>query len=407
MNYKIDQKMILGIIIILLILTIFILSISPILAYLICLIFLAMGVGVGIPPLRILLSLIAIFGMIFTVGSKAYNVNNSSDDFSNSYLPLYYTLNSSDLVSNVFSENYEYLLPILWRFINFINGGDLTPVGLMVYISGFSILLFYIWLELFGLKNIPDTRKTLCIAFSLGFFQFLMPIQYMRQFISLIFILYSFSLWDKNKKISFLFFILAFFSHISAILIFPLIKILFSNNKKIKNIIFIFFLILTLFYSVIFPLVAKLGSSGLFYKLQYYLEVSSDRSNTYGYFKFLFLALIASKFYFVDYLELQKYKNFLYSGTIIFIVLFPIPELPLRLMGILIYILIGYLIFLSTYRMGMISRYLFVFYVILMGYKCIVLDNYSRMVNTDADFMSLWYSYPWFGENFFYYLSYL
>lgn len=211
MNYKIDQKMILGIIIILLILTIFILSISPILAYLICLIFLAMGVGVGIPPLRILLSLIAIFGMIFTVGSKAYNVNNSSDDFSNSYLPLYYTLNSSDLVSNVFSENYEYLLPILWRFINFINGGDLTPVGLMVYISGFSILLFYIWLELFGLKNIPDTRKTLCIAFSLGFFQFLMPIQYMRQFISLIFILYSFSLWDKNKKISFLFFILAFF----------------------------------------------------------------------------------------------------------------------------------------------------------------------------------------------------
>lgn len=154
-------------------------------------------------------------------------------------------------------------------------------------------------------------------------------------------------------------------------------------------------------------MVAKLGSSGLFYKLQYYLEVSSDRSNTYGYFKFLFLALIASKFYFVDYLELQKYKNFLYSGTIIFIVLFPIPELPLRLMGILIYILIGYLIFLSTYRMGMISRYLFVFYVILMGYKCIVLDNYSRMVNTDADFMSLWYSYPWFGENFFYYLSYL
>lgn len=407
MNYQIEPKVVLAIVTMLLVLILFILSISPILGYLLCLIFLAMGVGVGIPALRVLISLMAIWGMIFTVGSKAYNIGNSSDDFSNSYLPLYYNLDSSNLFSNVFSENYEYLLPILWRLIDFINGGDLTPVGLIVYTSGFSILLFYFWLELFGLKNIPDSRRTLCIAFSLGFFQFLMPIQYMRQFISLMFILYSLSYWDKNKKVSFLFLILAIFSHVSAIIVFPLMKILFSNNKKIKNITFGLFLVLTLFYSVIFPFIAKIGSNGIFYKMQYYLEVSSDRNNTYGYFKFLFLAFIFSKFYFSRDLEFQKYKYFLYSGSIVFLIIFPIPELPLRLMGILIFILIGYLIFLSTYRMGMVSRYLFVFYVVLLGYKYIVLDSYVRMVNTEADFMSLWYSYPWFGEEIFYYLNYL
>lgn len=382
----------------------FAIGFSPVFGFIYCLIALSLGIGKTL-IVRSFYSLGAVFSCAVVAASKNYATYNPSDDFSNNYWPVYQDLvNSKSFFDNVFADNYEYFLGFYLKILTYINGTPFNQAQLMFVICFSVLVLFYIWLEALGLKRVASDKKSLCVAMSIGLFQFLITLQYVRQIFALVFILYAVTfLLEKNKRKALIFFFLACISHTTSIILFPLYILIMKKGKRVTiNIAILGGVIAVLFFGIVNFLSALSFGAQFFYKLSYYLQVG-DRSNSLAGFKFLIPSLILSKFFFSKNEYLESWKAFQINGAILFSALFFLPELPLRLFGLLIMILPGYLFFLSSYRIGNFFRVIIILYFIFYGYRLIIRD-YISLSGTEGDFMGLWYSYPWMGDHLFYYM---
>ncbi|BBU20011.1 hypothetical protein BE1S18E01_35390 [Acinetobacter sp. BEC1-S18-ESBL-01] len=382
----------------------FLIGFSPVLGFIYCLITLSLGIGKTL-VIRSLYSLGAVFSCAVMAASKNYATYNPSDDFSNNYWPVYQDLvHSKSFFDNVFADNYEYFLGFYLKTLTYINGAPFNQTQLMFVICFSVLVLFYIWLETLGLKRIPSDKKSFCVAMSIGLFQFLITLQYVRQIFALIFLLYAITfLLDKKKRQTLVFFILACFSHTTSIILFPLYVLIMKKGKRFTiNVAILGGIMAILFFGIVNFLSALSFGAEFFYKLSYYLQVG-DRANSLAGFKFLIPSLILSCFFFAKNEYLESWKAFQINGAILFSALFFIPELPLRLFGLLIMVLPGYLLFLSSYRIGNFFRIILILYFVFYGYRLVIRD-YISLSGTEGDFMGLWYSYPWIGDHLFYYM---
>lgn len=404
-NYK--EKFYIFVGVLTFILTFLAIGISPVIGFIFCLILLLIGVG-QIKIIRFIYSLGAIFSCSVIAASKNYSTYNLSDDFAANYWPAYQEIAyTNSFFSDVFARNYEYFFGAYLKILTDLNGSMFNQPQLMFVICFSVLIFFYFWLEFFGLKNIPTHKKSLCIAMSLGIFQFLITLQYVRQIFALIFILFTISLLlNKNYRLAFVFFVLACFSHLTSLIILPLYYLIMKPGKFVTINVIIFGVLFSIFFYGIVGVMSLLSFGEEFtYKFNYYLNVG-DRFNSISGFKFLIPSLILARYFFIDNHKFSIWRSFQLNGAILFILLFLIPELPLRMFGLLILVLPGYLLFLSSYKLGNYFRLILIFYFIFYGYRLVVRD-YIALSGTVGDFMGLWYSYPWIGDKLFYYANIL
>lgn len=136
------------------------------------------------------------------------------------------------IVSPRYDEFYFYREFFSWFIIDIINSIDASG-KLMAFLMSTS--LFYVTLK-FSRNLSHNLGISLLTAILLAFsnFYLLMSVNGIRQGISLILILLSLCLWDKSKFISLTIYILAVFSHNSAVLFLPLLFV-----RDINKVIFV------------------------------------------------------------------------------------------------------------------------------------------------------------------------
>ncbi|HBM3165741.1 TPA: EpsG family protein, partial [Klebsiella michiganensis] len=376
---------------------------SPILGFYIPLILLCFDFF-NLKKLRYFLCIISIFSCAFFAASRNVISGNSYDDLLNVYYPAYLDIiNGGSIFVSGSSGGVEFLFYGYLKAVYYLF--DIrTQTGLIFFVSIFCLIGFYIWLEKFGTENVSDRKKSLCIASALGLFGFFSTSQIMRQCFSTVFVLFSISYFEKGNKFKFsLFFILASISHMVSIVIIPLVIIIKRNNKKINALI----AVLAILFSVFFPIVTLiivqynlLGSASI--KMLYYFAIPNGVSGGLitTFTKLLIIMMLFGWFFFSN--MHKNYKSLMFFGGIIYLSLLPIPQASERLLQILSTFLVGYLAFLSTYKISNIYRVLLAAFLL---YRIFVFGPF--LPDGNLAFMDFWKTYPWSSDDAFYYLKYI
>ncbi|QHU66186.1 hypothetical protein FBF54_09090 [Klebsiella pneumoniae] len=374
-------------------------GISPVLGFYVVLFCLALNFGT-VAQYRYVASLIAIFCCTFIISSRNFESGLQQDDFANIYYLVYNRMQNGDSIFyDQFSGGVEFFLPLYFKIIGYIFDIQ-NPVYIMASVSGLCLLLFYVWLERYGLEGIERSKKSLCVASSLGLLVFLVTTQNMRQAISCVFLLYAITFFVRKQKILFsIFFILAIVSHTTSVLVFALFIIfLQGSNFQKKLILFIGFIALLIFNALISFIIAHGLLGAATYKLMFYTTIASDGYNL-GYLKFFIIMCMASYFFFSD--KFKNYKSLIWYGSLLYAILIPIPILSQRLLLLLVAFLNGYLMFFSFYKILNVYRFILIIYFI---YRMITIGPLFSSYGEEGAFMDLWYSYPWIGNSLFYYV---
>ncbi|BEN15160.1 MULTISPECIES: EpsG family protein [Serratia] len=375
-------------------------AISPVLGFYVPIIFLALNFGSN-KTFRILISIIILYSSMFVFASRNIASGSIKDDFANIYFPVFNMLtHGSTIFYYQFTKGAEFFLPLYFKIIYNVFGIS-QPVPIMAAVTALCLGLFYIWLEKYGLKSISENKRSLCVASSLALLVFAVTTQNMRQAISCVFLLYVITFYFERKWLLFyVFLFLATTSHVTALLIFPLFTILMGENERRKKILAATAVFVSLFFNIVIGIIIAKGLLGTAtYKLLFYADVDSG-DMTLGYLKYLFITCVVGIFYFSP--EHKKYKSLLFYGTFIYFVLTPIPVVSHRLLMLMVAFMNGYLMFLAFFRI------LWVYRIILIGYcvyRIFKIGPYFSPDTGDDSFMNLWFSYPWVGETFLYYLK--
>ncbi|HIE9075545.1 TPA: EpsG family protein [Klebsiella variicola subsp. variicola] len=376
-------------------------GISPLLGFYVPIIFLSVNIFQG-RMFRVPLALIAVYSSLYIFASRNIVSGSVKDDFENLYFPVYNIMASGGSIFYYqFTSGVEFLLPLYFKILYNVFG-IVDPVDVLVAVSALCIVPFYIWLEKYGLQGIDEDKKSLCIASSLGLFILAVTTQNMRQAVSCAFLLFAISYFlDKKRLLFVLFFILSITAHTTAIIILPIFLILLGNSSFKRNGLVLFALIASLLFSVFISIIISSGLLGAAtYKLLFYSDMQSSGFEI-GYLKYLIITCAAGLLYFSP--NHKEYKNLLLYGTFIYAVLAPIPVVSHRLLLLMVAFLNGYLMFLAFYRITFIYRFILVFYCL---YRIIKIGPYFDNTSLDDEkFMNLWYSFPWAGDYFFYYLK--
>ncbi|AYU89687.1 hypothetical protein CS371_14585 (plasmid) [Serratia marcescens] len=370
---------------------------SPLLGYYISIILLLTVSDLcNAKPIRVYFSLIALVCGVLVSASRVH-LTSASDDFGHYYASYLSILHGGTIFQ--YAGGVEFLLSLYFKILVMIFG-NLHPSSILFFVALLNSFLFYLWLEKFGLNRVDDKLKSLCIAASLTFYMFTISTLLMRQMLATPFLLFALS-YTLRSKMGILSLLLASFAHLSSIPIYFIIRILMSEDRKKKNLMVLFFLVVL----VLFSLLVKFSSSFtglpvigiLAFKLEYYGRVSLfsfDRIDSYV--KYLVVMLIASIFFFSE--KHKDWKSLLYYGGAIYIIWLPIPLMSGRIFLMLGTVALGYIIFLSAYRMSIVLRYFLVIYCV---FRVLTLGIYYTNNNDGFD---LWYSYPWISENAFYFV---
>lgn len=376
---------------------------SPLLGFYIPLCFLLFGLGYD-RKFRFLLSFIAIIGASFTFASRNFVSGTIKDDFANVYLPAYYDVtNGGSIFYEQYSGGVEFFITLYFKIINDFFG-NLSPPTIIFSIVFLVFILYYVWLERFIVRLVSPKYRSLLIATCLSLVTVIVFTQNMRQAISCVFVLFAINYFLEKKNILWMFFLcMATISHTSSLIVFPLFLTFLGNSRKAKIVIVLACLSFLLLFNVAISFIISnslLGAST--YKLLYYTDVTG-RSVDIGYLKFLIISLLASFFFFdKNNDDLKKYKNLLYYGTAIYIILMPIPTLSFRFLMLLVVFYNGVLLFFSFSR----SLNLLVIIIGLYSfYRFLTLGPYQTILDGPDAYMNLWYSYQWVGDQFFYYIK--
>ncbi|HGF5711689.1 TPA: EpsG family protein [Klebsiella pneumoniae] len=375
-------------------------GISPLLGFYIPLIFLAVNFGKN-RLFRVSIASIAIFSCIFMVSSRNYMSGSIKDDFQNIYFPVYQRMAAGQSIFyDQFSNGLEFLLPLYFKITHYLF--NLThPQDVMASVTALCLIPFYIWLEKYGMENVSDSKKSLCVASSLGLMVYAVTTQNMRQAISCVFLLFAITYFrDKRWFLFLIYFMLAFVAHTTAIVVLAIFIILMSDNSYRKKTLALTALFASLFFNIIIGIIIShnlLGAAT--YKLMFYTKLSGGASLDIGYLKFFFIMIFTAPLFFNT--EENKYKSLIFYGTFIYFVLIPIPVISHRLLLLMVAFMNGYLMFLSFYRIANVYRVIFIGYCI---YRLLKQGPYFTL-GDEEQFMDLWFSYPWIGSSLFYYLT--
>ncbi len=192
---------------------------SPFYSYMIA-VFLMIGLSRYITKeYRILLGLILVFDIAVIYGSKVYfnTATDFDDDFSRyyqNYLDIYDGIENAMFA---WGGGFEIGLPLFYKILSLIFP-RLLPQSVL-FLTALSVgLLFYIWLEVYAIKLFKPYQRAALVAFAMFIDVFMESIGLTRQCFSSVFLLYA--IFSKNIPHKLLFFIIASFFHISAILVF-------------------------------------------------------------------------------------------------------------------------------------------------------------------------------------------
>ncbi len=230
-------------------LPILIVPFSPFYSYIFC-VFIMVGLSSYITrEYRILLSLNLVFTIALLYGSRLYfnTAPSYDDDFSRyyqNYLDVYDSIPRAMLAWN---KGYEIGLPVFYKMLSLILP-KLTP-QYVLFFTAFSVaLLFYVWLEKYGVKYVKQEQRAALIAFSLFVGIFIESLGLTRQCFASIFLLYGFFARPIYWKI--LFFAIAFSFHQSSIIVI-ILGYFFYYFPRLGLLLFTVFLVFFISSSVI------------------------------------------------------------------------------------------------------------------------------------------------------------
>lgn len=378
------------------------LAYSPLLGFYVPLVYLIFNFGKDF-LMRFLLAAISILGACFTFSSRNYVSGTINDDFANVYLPAFYDVSKGgSIFYEQFSGGVEFFITAYFKLISFFF--EVSRPNVIMFFTLFLVLvLFYIWIECFVLKNLDSNKRSLCLATCFSLMAVIVITQNMRQAISCVFLLYAVSFF-LNKKITLfiIFWLMAIVSHTTAILVLPLSLTIMKGSKRLRLVLIFTCVGISVLFNVVIAFLIShnlLGSST--YKLLYYSDTSGV-SVDIGYMKFLLISIVASYLFFdKNDINKKEYKNLLYYGSLIYLILIPIPTLPFRIMMLLVVFYNGLLMFYSFYK----KNYFFVLILLCYNtYKFVTLGPYQNLIEGGGAYMNLWWSYPWAGTSFFYYV---
>ena len=370
---------------------------SPLLSYYISIILLlTLSELCNSRPVRVYLSIIALVSGSLIAASRM-SLRSLSDDFGHYYDSYLSILHGGTIFQ--YASGFEFFISLYFKLMILVSG-ELHPSSILFFVALLNSFLFYLWLEKFGLEKVDSNVKSLCVAASLTFYMFPISTLLMRQMLATPLLLFAISYTLNNKKGIF-FFLLACFAHSSSAPIYFIVRMLMSENKKNKNIMVLFFMLFLLSFSLLVKYAASLSGipiiNAITYKLDYYSTATLfDFSKLDSYVKYL-IVMVLSSFYFFSK-EHRDWKSLLYYSGIIYLILLPIPFMSGRLFLILSAVGLGYMLFLSAYKISMVFRYLMIIFCV---FRILTLGIYYTNTNDGFD---LWYSYPWISENAFYFV---
>lgn len=369
---------------------------SPLLGFYCSLIYLAVQ-GFSLRILRVNVAIVAIISGAFIVASRN-TLAVSGDDFSINYTVYKLMQNGASIFYSDFSGGIEFILPLYFKIIGSVFNIE-NPVYIFFSVTVLCLTLFYIWLEKYGLKGVDYDKRALCVSASLGLFVLFGSTQLMRQMISTAFMLYAISLWFEKKKVPFIiFFALAIFSHLSAVLVFLVLTTLMGKNKSRKNILLIISIVFVSLFTLFLSFIIGghlLGAAT--YKLNYYTSTELSGFNFDSFFKFLVIMWCGAILFRSE--NNHKWNSLLVYGGAIYIIFLPIPLASDRMLMLMVSFLPGFLMFFSFYRATLMFKAILIAFFIL---KILLL---GPLYNGGAlEGMELWKNYPWYNKDLFYYL---
>jgi len=368
---------------------------SPLLAFYLGAIILALYSKLMGKRTRRILGFFLVLSGSLIIASREVFVS-SSDDMRR-YYPAF--LNILENGRNVFKfgGGYEPLLGIYYKFLGMLFG-RLSPNALIFFVSFLTSSIFWIWLEVYGIKYFKKEDRAFLVGVSFVFFSFGLSSQLQRQMLAFTIMLFAISIERYWKSI--IIAIIASLAHITVLPIYFIIKIL-AKCFSLGLIIIVLIATSTVYLikNYIFELVNL--NIPITNKLSYYTVYQSGFTETdlsiLPYFILIFFSIL-----FLN--GLKDFKSFwgrIFLGNFIFyLLLLPLPLLPLRISLLVSAVLTGYIIFYSIRRFKRVFLMVFIAFSI---YRIIKLGFFYNYIQGFA----LWSIYPPFSIIPLYYLYYL
>ena len=337
------------------------------------------------------------FNVILTgalaIASRLTLANSQDDLFS--YFRAYNGLLSGNMDA-LFAYNNEVGLPLLY-FLHTKLFESAEPASIILYVSFLCGVLFLVWLEYFGVKEIEEELKSLAIAASLIFFSFMMTSQVIREMMAMVFILYALSSHKIIFKTILLF--LGVLFHTAALPVFIMGALLFKFPKQ--TFIGVLFISGTFVFELsnLQTIYSSLDMSFIpIQKLLFHACSLPGYTQTDMYYvKFMFILIVLFLFQFL-FLKAdptqEKWKYFVLTFAGMYLIFLPLPLASLRGTLIVNSVLLGYLIFIGF------KQYYRLFSDLLAGY---IIYKFILTVNGFPGPFELWHAYGWYGKIPFYY----
>ncbi|HAT2867928.1 TPA: hypothetical protein I8374_002379 [Serratia marcescens] len=372
-------------------------TISPFISYYLSLIVLAMSPEVKNLTRRLLGVLIVLSGTVY-IGSRNFN-GALGDDITFVYYPVYRRIFYGADYFSSYSGGWEFVLGGLFKLLALFTE---KPVEKDIFTSVFVFLpyiIYYIWLEKFGLEHISKNKKNLCAASALGIMGLLALSVQIRQGLATSILLLAIGYLSRSKIKSTFFTALAIFTHLTSIPIYFIIRI-FSGSKTGPKVIGLGFIVLLVisFQFLVGAIVAQNLLGVASFKFQYYLDKDTT-INLLAFFFSLMIMIAAGSFYFDKNENLKKWRSFILWGGAAYILLLPIPMASDRLFMVMSVFLMGYLLFLSFSQISTIYRMLLILYFI---YKFMSVGPLSGGLGGATGY-EFWTNYDWIGDYPFYF----
>lgn len=236
------------------------------------------------------------------------NVYFQGEDWVN-YIDYFYSKN--------ITSSPEFIFNSVFFLLNYFFYGNYTYSLLALYIIVFCSLynlfhnkkhIFFINIQKYYLLFIS------LLVLSLGP---TLLLEQLRQLVALVFILYAISEKFNGKKINFIIFIiLSFFSHISSVVIFPLIILSDLNISKRRFIFYMIFFLCAIYLAIVGPvaILSNIPVLGFVYsKIERYLSVSIVGIGIKHLVYFIFVL-----YYSLIYRESKQSKNVVFFARMSF-----------------------------------------------------------------------------------------
>lgn len=369
-------------------------TISPLISYYFSLVVLAFSPQIKAITRKSLGLLIVLSGTVY-IASRDYN-SATGDDITYVYYPAYRAIFYGSDYFTAFGGGFEFVLSSLLKLLAISFD---KPVDKDIFTTIFVFLpylIYYIWLEKFGLEYVHKDKKNLCTSASLGIMGLLTLSIQLRQGLATPILLLAISYYSRSKIKSIFFTALSICTHLTSIPILFIINMFKGDSTKNKTIALIFIIVLVLAFQFIAGAIVSgnlLGSAS--FKFQYYTgDDQLEGVRILSFFFALVIMMIAGIFFFDTNKELRKWKSLIIWGGAAYFVLLPIPLASDRLFMIMSVFMMGYLLFLSFSRVSNLFRLLLVAYFI---YKFLMNGPLMTVFGGFGDY-TLWTNYDWIGD---------